>query len=70
MNKQAERYTLTLRVLSGCWRTSGIQRLRGLLKVALRGFGLRAESVRAESDTISAANQGCGQPKTKGDEIC
>jgi hypothetical protein len=39
-------YTLVLRPLSGpAWRTTGTQRLRILLKIALRSFGLRAESV-------------------------
>ncbi len=39
-------YVLILRAVPGHWRTGPVQRLRALLKVALRGFGFRAEIVR------------------------
>jgi hypothetical protein len=42
--------TIIFRPVPGNWRTSPDQRLRGLLKVALRAFGFRAERI-TESTT-------------------
>ncbi len=45
MNAQPE-FELRLRAVAGHWQAAPIQRLRGLLKVALRGFGFRCEICR------------------------
>jgi hypothetical protein len=41
---EPETYVITLRPLK--WHTPPIQRLRWLLKIALRSFGLKAERVQ------------------------
>src|SRR5262245_35061905 len=46
IRQRGESYVITLVPTKG-WHTSGIQRLRILLKIALRSFGLRCTSVKA-----------------------
>ena len=43
-------YELRLRAVPGPWRASPEQRLRGLLKFALRAFGFRCEACRPRSE--------------------
>jgi hypothetical protein len=46
-------YVLTLQAEPGAWKTQPWQRLRGLLKIALRGFGLRCVSCKESAAQIS-----------------
>lgn len=39
-------YAMTLCPVAGAWQTPPWQRLRGLLKAALRGYGLRVVAVK------------------------
>ena len=48
-NTRQPAFTLELRAVPGHWRAAPEQRLKGLLKVALRAFGFRCEVCRASS---------------------
>jgi hypothetical protein len=43
-----EKFTVTFRSLPGSWRGTPLSRFKGLLKIALRGFGYRATRVSQE----------------------
>jgi hypothetical protein len=43
---EPDTYLITLRPLTTGWQASSVQRLRSALKLLLRGFGLRAVSIK------------------------
>lgn len=52
-------YAMTLCPVAGNWQTPPWQRLRGLLKTALRGYGLRAVACRPISPKDSQPQDNC-----------
>lgn len=58
---EAEAFTITFRAVRGSWPTAPIQRLRGLLKVALRGFGFWCEDIETETSARERAEREGGE---------
>jgi hypothetical protein len=59
--KQPE-FVLQLRAIPGSWQAPPEQRLRGLLKVALRAFGFRCEVYRPKSEPAQAVKPPGSEP--------